>query len=230
MLEPRYFSEIHHAENDWLSTRYHFSFADYYDLNHLQWGALRVLNDDEIKPNKGFGMHSHNDMEILTFMLEGELTHGDNLGHKEKLKTGEVQYMSAGAGIIHSEMNESDQKVHLVQIWLLPEKKGHAPKYAQMNFAAMDRQNRWLPLTSHESSPKPDTLPIRSPVVLSTAKLTKGNTVALNSPGKSYLFVISGNLRLGELELYRREGCKIDKENLDILATSDAEILLLNGL
>ncbi len=230
MIIPRPFSEIYHSQNDWLSSRFHFSFDDYYDPLQVHWGILRVLNDDQINANKGFGMHGHNDMEILTFMIEGELTHGDSLGHKEKLKAGEIQYMSAGSGIVHSEMNESNAEVHLAQIWILPEKKGHTPKYAQMNYAHLDRTNKWVHLTSHESSPEPETLPIRSQAVLSTAKLAKGAILPLESLGKSYLFVISGEVQLGDYRLRARDGCKIDKESLKLQADSDAELMWLNNL
>ncbi|MDP2717659.1 MAG: pirin family protein, partial [Candidatus Micrarchaeota archaeon] len=121
----------HHSNHGWLQTAYSFSFADYHDPDNTQWGSLRVLNDDRIAPGKGFGMHPHADMEILTYVLSGELTHEDSMGNAGALKAGGVQYMSAGTGVVHAERNDGQNELHLVQMWVLPDQKFHQPQYGQ---------------------------------------------------------------------------------------------------
>jgi len=136
----------------WLQTYHSFSFADYYDPSNLNWGALRVFNDDVIAPGKGFGTHPHRDMEILTYVLEGELEHKDSMGNHGVVRAGGVQYVSAGTGITHSEYNHSPEKpVHLVQMWVVPRANGLEPKYGQVDYTVEARRNRWLPIASGQS-------------------------------------------------------------------------------
>lgn len=134
---------------DWLKTHHSFSFADYYDPENLNWGALRVFNDDTVAPGKGFGEHGHRDMEIVTYVLRGELEHKDSLGHHGVVPPGGVQYMSAGTGVRHSEFNHSAERdTHFVQMWVLPKTYGEKPSYGQHVFAPEDRNGKWLAIAS----------------------------------------------------------------------------------
>jgi redox-sensitive bicupin YhaK (pirin superfamily) len=141
-------SERHFTDYNWLQTYWLFSFADYYDPDNIQFGALRVVNDDVVQPHKGFGTHPHEEMEIITIVLEGEVTHADSLGTKAVIRAGDVQRMSAGTGIRHSEFNLGDVPAHFYQIWLYPDTRGVEPGYGQQSFAAADRTNRLLPVAS----------------------------------------------------------------------------------
>ena len=137
------------ADHGWLKSCHSFSFAEYYDPRNLNWGALRVLNDDTIAPSSGFPMHPHRDMEILTYVLSGELEHKDSMGNEGIVKAGGVQYMSAGTGVRHSEMNPSPSAtLHLVQMWVLPGRKGTKPSYGQVDFTDDQRRNKWLLVAS----------------------------------------------------------------------------------
>jgi redox-sensitive bicupin YhaK (pirin superfamily) len=141
--------ERYHARHGWLDTYHSFSFADYFDPENLNWGALRVFNDDRIAGGTGFPMHPHRDMEILTYVFSGELEHQDSMGNRGVVKPGGVQFMSAGTGVRHSETNaRSDAELHLVQMWVLPGKTGAPPTYGQMDFTHADRHNRWLAVAS----------------------------------------------------------------------------------
>lgn len=138
-----------HAEHGWLDTYYSFSFADYYDPANVNWGALRVFNDDRIVGGNGFPPHPHRDMEIVTYVLSGELAHRDSMGNHGVVGPGGVQFMSAGTGVTHSEYNnKTDESLHLVQMWVLPGRLGMPPSYGEMAFAAADRLNRWLDVVS----------------------------------------------------------------------------------
>lgn len=137
------------ANHGWLKSSHSFSFADYYDPRFMGFKSLRVINEDFIAPESGFGTHPHNNMEIITYVVEGEITHEDSLGHKKKLRAGEIQVMSAGKGILHSEYNESsEQTTHLLQIWILPESLGGAPGYQQVGYEAFVKDRKWLTLVS----------------------------------------------------------------------------------
>ncbi len=132
------------ADYGWLQTCYSFSFADYRDPGNLAWGALRVHNDDRIAPHTGFPMHPHRDMEIITYVLAGELTHEDSAGHRGIVKSGGMQYLSAGTGVRHSEYNRGEEELHLLQMWILPPSAGLAVRYGQRDFSVEDRRGRWL--------------------------------------------------------------------------------------
>jgi quercetin 2,3-dioxygenase len=137
------------ADHGWLKTYHSFSFADYYDPHNLNWGALRVLNDDRVAPSQGFPTHAHRDMEIITYVISGELEHKDSMGNQGVVKDGGVQFMSAGTGVRHSEYNGSaTQELHLVQMWLMPGKKGTKPSYGQCDFTPAERLNKWLLVAS----------------------------------------------------------------------------------
>jgi quercetin 2,3-dioxygenase len=153
MITRRPASARGHKNHGWLNARHTFSFGSYYDPQHMQFRALRVMNEDTVAPGKGFGTHPHNDMEIVTYVLEGALEHKDSMGNGEVLRPGEFQRMSAGTGITHSEFNPSkDEPVHLYQIWLLPERNGITPSYEQKRFPEEERHNRLRLVASRDQA------------------------------------------------------------------------------
>lgn len=165
--------ERHHADFGWLETHWHFSFGDYYDPNNLNWGPLRVFNDDIIKAGGGFDFHPHQDMEIVTIVLTGELEHRDNIGNRGVIKPGEVQVMSAGKGIYHSEQNPSlREPLHLLQLWIVPRTKGNAPRWEQKHFRRGDRVGKMMAVVSGGDSP--DTLRIDQDAQIYLSSLPEG--------------------------------------------------------
>ena len=188
--QQRYF-----ADHGWLKTYHSFSFADYFDPNNLQWGALRVFNDDRIAPAQGFAAHPHRDMEILTYVFSGELEHQDSMGNHGIVGPGGVQFMSAGTGVRHSEFNHStSDELHLVQMWVLPGKTGTQPTYGQKDFTREDRDNRWLVVASGEGS-------VRAPIALTqnatfrVARLENTSLVHEFTPQRyGFLFAAAGTV------------------------------------
>jgi redox-sensitive bicupin YhaK (pirin superfamily) len=185
-----------HADHGWLDTYYSFSFADYVDPKNVQWGALRVFNDDTVAPASGFPLHPHRDMEIVTYVLSGELAHRDSMGNEGVVGPGGVQFMSAGTGVRHSEFNNSaDTPLHLVQMWVLPGRLGTAPSYGQMAFSSDERRNRWLDVVSGEPAVQ---APIRitQAATLRVARLEDAKLVAEFAPKRyGFLFVAGGGIQ-----------------------------------
>jgi redox-sensitive bicupin YhaK (pirin superfamily) len=221
-------AERHHKDFGWLSTRWHFSFDSYYDPNNIQWGALRVFNDDVVQPGQGFGTHGHRDMEIISYVLEGALAHADSLGTQHVLKAGEVQVMSAGAGIRHSEYNASEtETVHFLQLWILPRTRGTKPRWEQRGFGS--RAGKLLPVVSSGSIP--DTLTIDQDATIYLSELASGQEVMhASAPGrKAYLFVIRGAVDVNGHSLRSGDQGRVEGEpELRIRATEDAELMLLD--
>ena len=222
--------ERHHQNIGWLDTRWHFSFAEYHDPANEHWGALRVFNDDVIQAGQGFGMHPHRDMEIITIVLEGALEHQDSLGNRGVIRPGEVQVMSAGKGIVHSEYNHSkDAPLHLLQLWIFPRTKNLTPRWEQRVFSDAQRVGRLLPVVS--GGEIPETLKIDQDAAIYLSRLAAGQKVTHESkPGrKGYLFVISGDVTLGGKRLAAGDQARIDGETyLEIQAKKAAELILLD--
>ncbi len=222
--------ERYHADHGWLSTYWHFSFADYYDPANTNWGPLRVFNDDVIQPGQGFGAHPHRDMEIITCVLEGELEHQDNQGNQGVIHPGEVQVMSAGRGIVHSEFNRSvERPVHLHQIWILPRTKGLQPRWEQRRFDPAAREGRLLPVVS--AGDIPGTLAIDQDATIYISALRRGQKVVhTTGPGrKAYLFVIAGSLRVNGTSLAQGDQARIaDEPEIALGAIEEAELILLD--
>jgi len=197
-------------DHGWLQTRHSFSFADYHDPANVNWGALRVFNDDVVAPGKGFGSHPHRDMEILTYVLEGELEHKDSMGNVGVVRPGGVQYLSAGTGIAHSEYNHSAERpVHFVQMWVLPQAAGLAPRYGQVDYTEQDRLNRWLPIASGQAG-------VESKIALwqdATAYVARvdGAPLAFTlAAGRlAFLFVGSGSILVNSERLAAGDGVRI---------------------
>ena len=219
----------YHHEMDWLSTYWHFSFDHYYDPANLSFGALRVFNDDVIQPGTGFPPHSHQDMEIITYVLEGELEHQDNLGNRGRVHPGEIQVMSAGTGITHAEYNPSKSDLlHLLQIWVLPRTRSLKPRWEQREFSKAERQGRLLPVVSGAAG---DTLRIDQDAVISIAALDPGQSVTHDvRPGRrAYAFVISGALDVNGDALAAGDQARItDESRLVLAAAAPTELILLD--
>ncbi|MBL8232535.1 MAG: pirin family protein [Bryobacterales bacterium] len=221
-------AQRHHQDFGWLSTRWHFSFDSYYDPKNVQWGALRVFNDDVVQPGQGFGRHGHRDMEIISYVLQGSLAHADSLGTQHELKAGEVQVMSAGAGIMHSEYNGSEtDPAHFLQLWILPRTKGSKPRWEQRAFGS--RAGKLLPVVS--SGAIPDTLAIDQDATIFLSELKPGEDVVhtMATDRKAYLFVIRGAVELNGNALNAGDQGRVEGETeLRIRATADAEFMLLD--
>jgi redox-sensitive bicupin YhaK (pirin superfamily) len=230
MLHIRHATERGHADHGWLDTWHTFSFADYYEPAHMGFRSLRVINEDRVAPGQGFGMHGHRDMEIVTLVLKGALEHRDSLGNGEVLRPGELQRMSAGTGIRHSEFNPSaSEPVHLYQIWLLPDEKGLTPSYEQKAFDKAAQRNRLRLVASPDG--RDGALTIHQDAELYLATLTEGACVTHPlRPGRAaWLQVLSGAVTLNGASLQASDGVAITDESLlTIEAASAAELLLFD--
>ena len=230
MITLRKSSNRGHADHGWLQSWHTFSFADYHDPAEMGWHGLRVINEDIVQPGKGFGMHGHRDMEIVTWILDGALEHKDSMGNGEVIRPGEAQRMSAGKGVLHSEFNPSqEQATHLLQIWIEPNVRGVRPSYEQTFFPAEERRGKLRLVASHDG--REGSVTIHQDAALYAALLAPGETVrhALAAGRHAYLHVARGAVRLNSQSLRDGDGAKIaDEAELDIAATSDAEILLFD--
>lgn len=219
-----------HADHGWLKSWHSFSFADYYDPAEMGWGTLRVINEDIVAPGTGFPMHGHRDMEIVTYLLSGPLEHKDSMGNGSVFRAPEVQRMSAGKGVLHSEANASqDEPVHLLQIWIEPNAKGIAPGYEQKSFPDADKRDRWCMIASPDG--RDGSLTIHQDARLLATKVGAGGTAthALANGRRAYVQVVSGELSLNGTALRAGDGAKIaDETALVFTVTQDAEILLFD--
>ncbi|TAF01798.1 MAG: pirin family protein [Oscillatoriales cyanobacterium] len=219
-----------HANHGWLDSYHTFSFANYYDPKYMNFRSLRVINEDVINGGKGFGTHGHTDMEIITYVLEGALEHKDSLGTGAVIKPGEVQRMSAGTGIQHSEFNHSpSDPVHLLQIWLLPDRNGLTPSYEQRDFPLAERQGRLRLVAARDA--RDGAVKIHQDVDLYAAVLDKDARVShvLQSNRYAWVQVARGSVLLNGLALEQGDGAAVsDESELVIEATADAEFLLFD--
>lgn len=215
------------AVYDWLETTYHFSFADYFNQANLNFGVLRVLNDDIIAPHSGFEEHPHKDMEILTYVISGKLTHTDSMGNHSHLTRGQMQYMSAGTGITHSEYNHEDTPLRLLQLWITPDKKGHHPTYGDYHFEWEARHNEWLHMASDVHGDAPITL--NQDVNVYTILLDEHNSADINvAVGRqAYLVQIEGFSKANEIALKEKDSLEIIEDHLHIEATHDSHFIVI---
>jgi quercetin 2,3-dioxygenase len=219
-----------HANHGWLDSYHTFSFAGYYDPARQHFGALRVLNDDKVAGGRGFGQHPHDNMEIISIPLKGSLEHGDNTGGHGIIKSGEVQIMSAGSGITHSEKNASStEEVNFLQVWVFPKEKNIQPRYDQKLFAAKDRINKFQTVVAPDKNK--GALWINQDAWFSLGNLSKDSSteyVINKNTNGVYAFVIEGDVTINRQKLNKRDGLGIwDVDKLSILADSDAEVLLM---
>jgi len=238
MIEIKNFEHLGRFDNDWLSARYHFSFANYYDPHRMGVGALRVWNDDTIRPGTGFDLHGHRDMEIITYVRKGAITHQDHLGNVGRTEAGDVQVMSAGTGIMHAEYNEEAEPTQIFQIWIQPAVHGVKPRWETRSFPKAGREGRLVPLASGRTTDAKGSdggaLPIYQDAAILGATLTAGQTVTHRlAPGrKAYLVPATGRVTVNGKTAEARDGVVLeDVEEVTIAAEEDAEILLadVNG-
>ena len=230
MITVRKSEERGHADHGWLNSHHSFSFAGYYDPDHMGWGPLRVINEDRVAPGKGFGAHSHRDMEIISYVLDGRLEHKDSMGNGEVIRPGDVQRMSAGTGVQHSEFNPSPSSpVHFLQIWLMPAQDGIAPGYEQKYFPAEEKRDRLRLIASRDGREGSVTIHQDADVYASLPSAGTQLTHAL-APGRlGYLHLVKGALSVNGMALATGDAVKIETESqLVIAANEDSEFLLFD--
>jgi redox-sensitive bicupin YhaK (pirin superfamily) len=231
MIERRPFNSLGGANHGWLNAKHHFSFADYYEPGRMGWGALRVWNDDTIAPDTGFPPHPHADMEIITYVREGAITHEDNQGNRGRTEAGDVQVMSAGTGIRHSEYNLEPEATRIFQIWLIPNERGGKPSWGAKPFPKDDRSGRFVTLASGFAEDK-DALPIRTDGRVLGANLKAGDTAeyTLGARRHAYLVPARGKVDVNGVAIDARDGAAItDVETIRVTAVEDAEVVLVDA-
>jgi redox-sensitive bicupin YhaK (pirin superfamily) len=230
MLTLRPAGERGHVAMDWLDTYHSFSFGDYFDPRHMGVSNLRVINDDRIAPGAGFPMHGHRNMEIVTYVLDGALAHRDSMGNGSTIGPGDVQYMSAGTGVRHSEANaSSSEPVHLLQIWLLPNRLGEAPRYDQRHFDPAERRGRLVPLVSPDG--RDGSIAARQGSVLLGTVLGAGESVAHDLGGgrQAYVHLARGQARVNGQALVGGDGLRVQGEpEVRIEGTAESEVLVFD--
>ncbi|HYA63857.1 MAG TPA: pirin family protein [Candidatus Sulfotelmatobacter sp.] len=230
MIAIRKSNDRGHADHGWLNTRFTFSFADYYDPEHIHFRTLRVMNDDRIAGGGGFPTHPHRDMEIVTYVLEGALAHKDSMGNGSVIRPGDVQYMSAGTGVAHSEFNASEtEPTHLYQIWMFPDKKNYTPTYDQKHFSEADKRGKLRLVVSPDG--RDGSVKIRQDNELYATVLARGETVkhALKPERHAYVQVARGSVTLNGQTLETGDGAAISAEkSLELAGVKDAEVLLFD--
>lgn len=231
MIDVRPFAGLAHRDHGWLDTRYHFSFSDYHDPERMGWGRIRVWNDDRIAPKAGFPPHGHSDMEIVTFVRKGAVSHKDSMGNAGRTAAGDVQVMSAGTGVQHAEYNLEDEDTTLFQIWIIPDSTGGAPGWGMREFPHGERAGRWEVLASGD--PQGDkALPIRSDAKILAATLAAGERVTYQAaPWRhQYLVPASGRIRVNGEEANERDGVAITGEDTIVVeALDDAELVMVDA-
>jgi redox-sensitive bicupin YhaK (pirin superfamily) len=219
-----------HANHGWLDSRFSFSFAEYFDPEHIQFRTLRVMNDDHIAGGGGFPTHPHRDMEIVTYVLEGALAHKDSMGNGSVIRPGDVQYMSAGTGVAHSEFNASEKDtVHMYQIWMFPDKKNYEPRYGQKNFPESEKRGKLRLVVSPDG--REGSVEIRQNNELYATVLGKGESVKheLKPDRHAYVQVARGSVTLNGEKLETGDGAAISEEkSVQLTGIKDAEVLLFD--
>jgi quercetin 2,3-dioxygenase len=230
MIAIRKSNERGHANHGWLDSKFTFSFADYFDPQHVEFRTLRVMNDDHIAGGAGFPTHPHRDMEIVTYVLEGALAHKDSMGNGSVIKPGDVQYMSAGTGVAHSEFNASpEEQVHMYQIWMFPDKKGYTPTYDQKHFAADEKRGKLRLVVSPDG--REGSVQIRQDNELYATVLGSGETVKheLKPERHAYVQVARGSVTLNGRKLETGDGAAISAEkSVELTGVDRAEVLLFD--
>ena len=231
MIDIRPFSSLGGADHGWLKAKHHFSFANYHDPARMSWGRLRVWNDDEIGAQTGFPPHPHADMEIITYVRTGAITHEDSMGNRGRTGAGDVQVMSAGTGVRHAEYNLEDETTTLFQIWIETDKRGAQPSWGQRDFPKADRTGRFSVLASGD--PADEALPINADAKVLGATLNAGETIRypLGQGRRAYLVPAVGEVEVNGVTLNARDGVAIkDEAAIVITARADAELVMVDSL
>jgi len=231
MIEVRPFASLGGADHGWLNARHHFSFAEYYDPTRMSWGRLRVWNDDEIAARSGFPPHPHADMEIITYVRTGAITHEDSMGNKGRTGAGDVQVMSAGTGVRHSEFNLEDETTTLFQIWIETDKPGARPGWGMKPFPKSDRTGKFQVLASGDPTDDALTINADARVLGATLKAGESLTYALAAGRRAYLVPAVGAVEVNGAALNARDGAAIrDEAEITITAKDDAELVMVDSL
>ena len=230
MLTPRRSQDRGHVDHGWLNARHSFSFGDYHDPAHMGFRVLRVINEDVIAPGRGFGTHPHRDMEILTYVIEGALEHKDDMGNGSVIRPGDVQWMSAGTGVMHSEFNPSpDESTHLLQIWILPDHKGLTPDYAEKSFSIDDRMDRLCLVASGDGTDDSITWGQDVRLYASLLSANRETTLELASGRHAWVQLVSGLLDLNGETLTAGDAMAVTEEShLSFKAAEDCEFLVFD--
>jgi redox-sensitive bicupin YhaK (pirin superfamily) len=231
MIEVRPFNTLGGENHGWLDAKHHFSFAGYHDPSRMGWGALRVWNDDTIAADSGFPPHPHADMEIITYVREGAITHEDNQGNRGRTEAGDVQVMSAGTGIRHAEFNLEPETTRIFQIWIIPNQRGGKPSWGAKPFPKDDRSGRFVTLASGIEGDT-DALPIRTDARVLGASLKAGETAEYTLGGKrhAYLVPAKGKVEVNGVALDARDGAAIaEVETIRVTAVEDAEVVMVDA-
>lgn len=211
----------------WLQSVFHFSFANYYNPDNMNFGVLRVVNDDLVKSNTGFDLHPHRDMEIVSYVVDGELNHGDSMGNKNTITRGHVQYMSAGTGISHTEYNYGETTSRFLQIWILPNERGLKPNYGDYRFNWEDRKNKWLEIVSSTDGETP--IKINQDANINVIELDKGKEIdfKVGKGRQAYFIQIEGSSEINHIKLDARDAAEIIEENITVKAIETAHALVI---
>jgi|TARA_R110002012_G_scaffold41548_13_gene113583 quercetin 2,3-dioxygenase len=231
MIDIRPFATLGHADHGWLDARHHFSFANYHDPDRMGWGSIRVWNDDTIAAQSGFPPHPHRDMEIVTFVRSGAITHRDSLANEGRTAAGDVQVMSAGTGITHAEMNREDEATTLFQIWIVPDRQGEQPGWGQRTFPKATREGGFEVLASGNAEAD-DALPIRTDAKVAAATLAKGQSAVWTTSGERHQYLVApkGRVTVNGHEAQPRDGIAVTGESeIVVEALEDAEIVLVDA-
>ncbi|WP_454616830.1 pirin family protein [Bradyrhizobium cenepequi] len=231
MIELRPYAKLGGADHGWLKAKHHFSFGSHYDPNNMGHGALRVWNDDEIAPNTGFPPHPHANMEIITYVREGAITHQDSLGNKGRTEAGDVQVMSAGSGIRHAEYNLEPSKTTLFQIWIEPTAQGGEPTWGSKPFPKADRSGKLVTIASGFDNDA-DALPIRAKARVLATTLKAGESAEYAPEQKRHLYLVpaAGSIEVNGVRVDARDGAAIrDETKLTITALQDSELVLVDA-
>jgi redox-sensitive bicupin YhaK (pirin superfamily) len=231
MIEIRPFADLGAANHGWLDARHHFSFAEYLDPARTNWGQLRVWNDDSIAPRSGFPPHPHRDMEIITYVRKGAITHRDSLGNAGRTEAGDVQVMSAGSGVTHSEYNLENETTQIFQIWIIPDQRGGEPSWGARPFPKDGRNGRFVTLASGIEGDD-GSLPIRAQARVLGATVKAGETIAYDTAPQRHLYLVpaTGRVRIGEVEVNARDGAAIiGLTRIELTALEDSELVLVDA-
>ena len=230
MIELRPFNSLGAADHGWLDAHHHFSFAEYHDPARTNWGQLRVWNDDTIAPKSGFPPHPHRDMEIITYVRKGAISHKDNQGNEGRTEAGDVQVMSAGTGIAHAEYNLEDETTQIFQIWIIPDQRGGEPSWGARPFPKDGREGRFVTLASGKGDE--ESLPIRADARVLGATVKAGEAVTYETDAQRHLYLVpaTGKVRIGDVEVNARDGAAITGlDKIEITALEDSELVLVDA-
>ena len=230
MIELRPFNSLGAADHGWLDAHHHFSFAEYNDPARTNWGQLRVWNDDTIAPKSGFPPHPHRDMEIITYVRKGAISHKDNQGNEGRTEAGDVQVMSAGTGVAHAAYNLEDETTQIFQIWIIPDQRGGEPSWGARPFPKDGREGRFVTLASGKGDE--ESLPIRADARVLGATVKAGEAVTYETDAQRHLYLVpaTGKVRIGDVEVNARDGAAITGlDKIEITALEDSELVLVDA-